>query len=127
MIAADECYENQNARFWIDHGILFIEYKPNTIIDLEVAMRIVADRIALQNERLLPVFCDIRGVVSTDKAGRDYLAKSGSLLAKAVALIVNENISMTMSTFYLEISKPSVATQIFETEQEALNYLTGFL
>lgn len=127
MIAAHESYRNQNARFWIEEGILFFEYKPNTIIDLEVAMRVVADRVAFQNERQLPVFCDMRGMISIDKAGRDYLAKSGSLLAKAVALIVNENVSMTLSTFYLEINKPSVPTQIFTDEQEALEYLRGFL
>lgn len=127
MIAAHESYRNQNARFWIEEGILFFEYKPNTIIDLEVAMRVVADRVAFQNERQLPVFCDMRGMISIDKAGRDYLAKSGSLLAKAVALIVNENVSMTLSTFYLEINKPSVPTQIFTDEQEALEYLRSFL
>lgn len=127
MILADESYENQNAKFWIKGEILFFEYKPNTAIDLEVAMRVVAERIAFQDEREFPVFCDIRGIISTDKAGRDYLAKSGSMLAKAVALIVNENVSMTMSTFYLEISKPSVPTRIFADEQEALEYLKGFL
>lgn len=127
MNAAHESYRNQNARFWIEERILFFEYKPNTIIDLEVAMRVVADRVAFQNERQLPVFCDMRGMISIDKAGRDYLAKSGSLLAKAVALIVNENVSMTLSTFYLEINKPSVPTQIFTDEQEALEYLKGFL
>lgn len=127
MIAAHESYENQNARFWIDEGILFFEYKTNTTIDLEVAVRVVADRITFQNERHMPVFCDIRGITSTDKAGRDYLAKSGSLLATAVALLVNENVSMTMSTFYLQVSKPSVPTQIFSSEKEALDYLKGFL
>jgi len=127
MSSSHESYENQNARFWIENEILFFEYKPNTAIDLEVAMRVVADRVALQNERHFPVFCDIRGIISTDKAGRDYLAKSGSVLAKAVALIVNENVSMTMSTFYLEVSKPSVPTQIFAVEQDAIDYLNGFL
>jgi hypothetical protein len=127
MIAAHESYENQNARFWIEKGILFFEYKPNTAIDLEVAMRVVADRVAFQNERYFPVFCDTRGISSIDKAARDYLAKSGSLLAKAVALIGSENVSMTMSTFYLEISKPSAPTRVFAIEQEALDYLKGFL
>jgi hypothetical protein len=127
MSAVHESYENQNARFWIENGILYFEYKPDTAIDLQVAMQVVADRIALQNERLLPVFCDIRGVISTDKAGRDYLAKSGSVLTKAVALIVNENLSKTMSTFYLEISRPSVPTRIFAIEAEALDYLKDFV
>lgn len=127
MIAAHESYENQNARFWIEKGILFFEYKPNTTIDLQVAMHVVADRIAFQNERPLPIFCDTRGIAAIDKAARDYLAKSGSLLAKAVALIGSENVSMTMSTFYIEINKPSVPTRIFTIEQEALDYLRGFL
>lgn len=127
MIAAHESYRNQNAKFWIEDGILFFEYKMNTAIDLEVATRVVADRITLQNERHLPVLCDMRGMISIDKAGRDYLAKSGSLQAKAVALLVNENVSMTLSTFYLEISKPSAPTQIFTNDQEALEYLRGFL
>jgi hypothetical protein len=127
MIAPHESYSNQNARFWIEEGILFFEYKPNTTIDLGVAMRVVADRVAFQNERQLPVFCDMRGMISIDKAARDYLAKSGSLLAKAVALIVSEKVSMTLSTFYLEINKPSVPTQIFTDEQEALEYLRDFL
>lgn len=127
MIASHESFENKNARFWIEKGILFFEYKPNTAIDLEIAMRVVADRIAFQNERRLPVFCDTRGIISIDKAARDYLAKSGSLLAKAVALIGSENVSMTMSNFYLEISKPSVPTKIFVSEQEALTYLSEFI
>jgi len=127
MTAAHESYENQNAKFWIENEILFFQYKPSTAIDLTVAMRIVADRVAFQNDRYFPVFCDIRGIISTDKAGRDYLAKSGSILAKAVALIVNENISMTMSTFYLEVNKPSVPTRIFTVEQDAINYLTTFI
>lgn len=127
MIAAHESYENQNARFWIEDGILFFEYKPRTAINLEVAMRVVADRIAFQNERHFPVFCDTRGIASIDKAARDYLAKSGSMLAKAVALIGSENVSITMSTFYLEISRPSVPTRIFTIREEALDYLKSFI
>lgn len=127
MIAAHESYENQNAKFWIEDEILFFEYKPNTTVNLEVAMRVVADRVAFQNERYFPVFCDTRGIASIDKAARDYLAKSGSMLAKAVALIGSENVSITMSTFYLEISKPSVPTRIFTVEKEALDYLKDFI
>ncbi len=127
MIVANESYENQDARFWIENGILFFEYKPNTAVDLEVAMRVVADRIAFQNERPLPILCDTRGIVSIDKAARDYLAKSGSLLAKVVALIGSENVSITMSTYYLQISRPSVPTRVFNVEQEALDYLKDFI
>lgn len=127
MTAGHKSYENQYARFWIENEILFFQYKPNAQVDLEAAIRVVADRIAFQNERPLPILCDTRGIVSIDKAARDYLAKSGSLLAKAVALVGNENVSIMLSTFYLQVSRPSVPTQIFTIEEEALNYLQDFL
>jgi hypothetical protein len=127
MIAAHDFYENDYARFWIADGILFFEYKPNTIIDLKVAQSVVIDRVRFQNERSFPVLCDIRGVISTDKAGRDYLAQSGSILTQAVGLFVREKVSLVICTFYLQISKPAVPTKIFNKQDEALAYLKGFI
>jgi hypothetical protein len=127
MIAAHDFYENNYARFWISDGILFFEYKPNTIIDLMAAKRIVSDRVRFQNEKSFPIFCDVRGVIDTEKAGRDYLAQSGSLLTKAVGLLVDEKVILTISTFYLQISKPTVPTKIFINEDDALVYLKQFI
>jgi len=127
MIAAHDFYENDYARFWITDSILFFKYKPNTIIDLKVAQRVVTDRIHFQNEKPYPVLCDIRGIIATEKAGRDYLAQSGSILTQAVGLIVHEKVLLAISNFYVQISKPSVPTQIFTNEKEALVYLKGFI
>lgn len=127
MIAAHDFYENEYAQFWISNGILIFEYKPNTILNLEVAQYIVADRIHFQNEKSFPVLCDVRGIVSTEKAGRDYLAQSGSVLTKAVALIVHQQVSLTISNFYLRISKPTVPTQLFNNKEDALAYLEQFI
>lgn len=127
MIAAHDFYENDYAQFWIANGILVFEYKPNTILNLEVAQRVVADRIHFQNEKSYPVLCDVRGIVNTDKSGRDYLAQSGSVLTKAVALIVHQNVSATISNFYLRINKPSVPTQVFNSKDQALVYLEQFI
>lgn len=127
MIAAHDFYENEFAQFWIADGILFFEYKPNTILDLKAAQQIVADRIRFQNEKAYPVMCDVRGIVNTDKSGRDYLAQSGSVLTKAVALIVHQKVSITISNFYLRISKPTVPTQLFNNKENALDYLKQFI
>jgi hypothetical protein len=77
MEITQELYENEYAQFWIRNNILFFEYKPNVVIDLAVAQRIVADRIQMQNEKAYPILCIIRGVLNSDKAGRDYLAQTG--------------------------------------------------
>lgn len=127
MIAAHDFYENEYALFWVENGILFFEYKPNLTLNLNVAKRVVADRIQFQNEKSYPVLCDIRGVIDTDKSGRDYLAHSGSLLTKAVGLIVHQKVSLTISNFYLQISKPTVPTQLFTNKEEAILYLKKYL
>lgn len=127
MIVAHDFYENDFSQLWIVDGILFFKYKSNTTIDLKVAQKVVTDRIHFQNEKSYPVMCDIRGIISTDKAGRDYLAQSGSILTQAVGLIVDEKVLLTISTFYLHINKPSVPTQIFTNEADALVYLKTFI
>lgn len=127
MIAAHDFYENEYALFWVENGILFFEYKPDVILTLNVAKRVVADRIQFQNEKSYPVLCDIRGIIDTDKSGRDYLAQSGSLLTKAVGLIVHQKVSITISNFYLDISRPTVPTKTFKEEEDAILFLKQYL
>lgn len=127
MNAAHDCYENAHARFCIAHGILYFEYKQDTVISLTVARKVVSDRIQFQNEITYPVLCDIRGVINSDKAGRDYLAQSGSVLTKAVAILGNPQVSETMGDFYLKINKPTVPTSFFTNEEDALAFLKSYL
>lgn len=127
MNAAHDCYENAYARFWIAHGILFFEYKPETVISLTVARKVVSDRIQFQNENIYPILCNIKGIKDSDKAGRDYLAQSGSVLAKAVAILGNPQVSETMSDFYLKVNKPTIPTSFFTDEKQALAFLKTYL
>jgi hypothetical protein len=119
--------DNEFAQFWIHNEILFFKYKPNVVINLIAAQRIVADRIQLQNEIAYPIFCDIRGIVETDKAARDYLAQSGSILTKAVSLVGHHSISLSLTSFYLTICKPSVPTKLFTDESAALIFLEKYV
>jgi hypothetical protein len=96
------------------------------VIDLIAAKLVVADRIMIQNEKAYPVLCDIRGVIDSDKAARDYLAKSGSVLTKAVSLLGNDTISLAITSFYLRINKPRVPTKIFTEELSALIFLETY-
>ncbi|WP_367769146.1 hypothetical protein AB3G33_10615 [Flavobacterium sp. WC2421] len=119
--------DNEFAQFWIHNEILFFKYKPNVVINLTAAQRIVGDRIQLQNEMAYPIFCDIRGIVDSDKAARDYLAQSGSILTKAVSLVGHQSVSLSMISFYLKICKPSVPTKIFTDEAAALVFLEKYV
>lgn len=122
-----DSFDNEYALFKISNGILFCEYKSNVVITLAAAKRIVSDRIYMQNEIAYPVYCDIRGITDTDKAGRDYLAKYGSLATKAVAILAVDNVSSTIISFYLKISKPQVPTKIFTDKGAAMAFLADFV
>ncbi|TRX32985.1 hypothetical protein FNW52_16140 [Flavobacterium sp. ZT3R18] len=122
----DNYHENEFALFWIQNDILYFEYKPNVVINLKAAQLVVADRILVQNEKAYPVFCDIRGIVDSDKAARDYLAQSGSVLTKAVSLIGNDTVLLSIMSFYITINKPRVPTKVFTEELAALAFLETF-
>jgi len=119
----DNYHENEFALFWIQNDILYFEYKPNVVINLKAAQLVVADRILVQNEKAYPVLCDIRGIMDSDKAARDYLAQSGSVLTKAVSLIGNDTVLLSIMSFYITINKPRVPTKFFTEELAALAFL----
>ncbi|MCK8141445.1 hypothetical protein MW871_06015 [Flavobacterium sp. I-SCBP12n] len=122
-----DIFENEFARFWIDGSILFFIYKDNVSINLAAAECIVANRIQFQNNIAYPVFCDARGIVSMDKPARDYLAQSGSFLTLAVGLLVNEQVSVMVSYFYLKINKPIVPTRLFTDQLAAIVFVTNYI
>jgi len=120
-------FENEYANFWIETGIVFFVYKPNTTIDLAAAKQIVNDRIKFQNQIDYPIYCDIRGMKSADKSARDFLAKEGSSFTKGVAVIVDSPMTKIIGNFYLGLNKPTAPTKMFTEKPEALQYLNQFL
>lgn len=123
----DDYFENEFALFWISGNILFFEYKPGVVINLVAAQRIVTDRMQMQKEKAYPVLCDVRGIADSDKAARDYLAQHGSVLTKAVSILVYQTVSIVMMSFYLKICKPQVPTKVFSDRAKALEFLHAFV
>nr|WP_315242627.1 hypothetical protein [uncultured Flavobacterium sp.] len=128
-ISMERYFENEFAVFWISEKILFFNYKPNVVIDLLSAQQIVADRIEIQDGRAYPVLCDIRGIIDSDKAARNYLAQHGSILAKAVGIIASDqkSVSFFMISFYMKISRPQIPTKVFTDRSSALEFLKPFV
>lgn len=117
---------NDFATFWVDDGILHFVYNPAVILDINVAEKVVTDRLKFQNGKTYPVFCDTRGIKDTDKSARDFLAKQGSILASAVAFLVNPPISQAIIEFYILTNKPVIPTKIFTEKYEAIKFLQSY-
>ena len=118
--------ESEYAQFWIENEILFFVYKKGIVIDRSVAIKIVEDRLLLQQGKAFSNFSDIRGVKSIDKAARNYLAVEGSVLIKATALLVDSPLADALSKFYLKASKPTIPTRVFTDEAAALAFLETY-
>ncbi|MEP6262853.1 MAG: hypothetical protein ABJ092_14850 [Gillisia sp.] len=119
-------FENEIAKMWIEDGILYFEYKPGTFINLEVARKIVESRLEMQGTKAYPVFCDIRGITSSTKTARDYLANEGSILVKAMSALSLEHVSSGIVDFYIQTNKPRVPTKIFTSKYLALKFLEQY-
>jgi hypothetical protein len=119
--------DNPYAEFWIERDILFFVYKKGVTLNLDAARQIVADRLELQRGKAYPVLCDPSGIKDSDKAARDYLAREGSQLVKAVGLIVETPLARMMLNFYQAINKPLVPTRLFGNKDKALLYLESFV
>jgi len=111
------------AHFWIDEGILHFVYKPNTVIDLNVARAIVKDRLRFQDGVSYPILCDIRHLKTDNKAAREFLAEKGCYNALAIALVIEKEYLGTLTKAFLIISNPSVPTKEFTDMPEALSFL----
>ena len=118
--------ENEYARFCIEKDILFFVYKDGISIDETVAMKVVKDRLLLQQSKAFLILCDMRGVKSINKIARNYLAIEGSALIKAVALLVNNPLTDTISGFYIKTSNPAITTQVFTEREDALEFLNNY-
>lgn len=119
----DRVHETIYCKYWIADGILFCLYKPIAYITLEIARNIVSSRIRFQENETFLVFCDTRGIKDSSKPARDYLAREGSTLAKALVIFDDRKLSNSMLHYYLVRNKPSVPTAIFNERDDALEFL----
>ncbi|APY10460.1 hypothetical protein BWZ22_04040 [Seonamhaeicola sp. S2-3] len=120
-------FENDYSSYRLEGGILHVTYHNRIYIDLDAAIRIVDDRIALHEGRALPVLCDVRSVAGINKPARHYLAIEGSTLIRAVAFLVEPAVSEAMSQFYIRTSYPPIPTRSFKKKEEALKFLRPFV
>jgi hypothetical protein len=110
--------------YWIDDGIVYFVYAKGTMLDFELARKIVGDLNKFLNGEIYPSLVDINGVVSADKLSRDYIAEKSKILFSKVAFISSNTLSNVIGNFFLEVNKPEIPVKLFSDKQKALAYLS---
>ena len=119
-----EIFENKIIKMEIIDDIMHATYKRGMKIELEDAKNIVDERLKMLNGRVLPSIVFDGGVVSLDKAARDYFSSvEGTQGIQCVAIVQSSMFSKMLVNFFLKITKPKLKVKAFDDSNEAIAWL----
>jgi hypothetical protein len=117
-------FENKIIKMEIIDGIMHATYKKGMKITLPDAENIVNERLKMLDGHVLPSIVFDGGVVSLDKAARDYFSsEEGTQGIKCVAIVQSSMFSKMLVNFFLKITKPRIKVKAFDSKEDAINWL----
>ncbi|MFN6947157.1 MAG: hypothetical protein ACK4ND_19620 [Cytophagaceae bacterium] len=120
-------FKCERFEIWLDNGILYSAYAPNTYLDLETAKEVVRERLKLSNGILRPVFSNITNIVKIDKEARTFFSHGDSIkLVSAIAILTTNKLQEIAGNFYINFDRPPLPTKLFISEKKALDWLEIF-
>ncbi len=118
-----DLYEDEYVRYEFEDGILISKYKTK-IIDLNIAKHVLSRRLLHFKAPSYSGLVDYSLVKETTKEARDFFATPEAIQnLNAIAVVTDSMIGNMIYNFYLTISKPSLPTKLFKSNEEALLWL----
>lgn len=117
----------RHVTMWIENGILYGTFAHDLHLSLDIAKSSVEARIFLSKGQSYPLVVDMRGIKSTTRDARRYMATMGTTLVKACALITGSALNRAIGNVFLSIDRPSVPSRLFTDEEKAREWLKGFV
>lgn len=120
--------DTQYVYYELHDDILIGSYKKNLRITLDIAKEIVRTRLEFTEYKPVLALAVNLGVVSFDKAARDFLASEEGVKLVIAGAVVMENspVGSFLINFYLGVSKPKIPTRVFTTKEAAIKWLGKF-
>jgi hypothetical protein len=124
-----EQLEIRGARLWLgEDGIFRFIHVPGSVLALEDAREIMAGYLQLYEGKRRPALIDMRNLKSFDREARKYFAgEEARQTVRAQAIVVGSPVSRVLGNFYLGLSPPQTPIRLFTSEDEALEWLKGYL
>lgn len=118
--------EPSNFEITLDEdGILRLRMVHGTVIDLDLAKRIVARASELSAGTPRPMLVHGDDTKNMNREARRYFANTPGPAAQAI--VVNSPIGRMIASAYTGLSKQNLPTQTFVSEEEAVEWLKTFL
>ena len=117
------------AGLWLgEDGIVRIIHVPGAEVTLEDAKETMLAYLQIRQDKRRPLFVDTRTMKSLAREARKYYAgDEAAKVASAVAIIVGTPVSRVLGNFYLGLSNPHLPSRLFSSDDEALEWLKGYL
>ena len=120
-------YDFHHSTMWLNDGIFYGKYKPDLVIDIDVAKEMVKDRIEIFGGISRPFLIDITELLCVDTPGRNYLAGvQGSKLINAKAIYTKNKLLTFVGNAFILLDKPLIPSKVFDDGSVALRWLEPF-
>jgi hypothetical protein len=104
--------------------ILHVRYKPGSLITLETAEKIVADRLDFLEGKEYPCIIFDGGIVKVDKQAREYLSKDEGIKGLTMVAFMQESaFSRMLINFFLHLTNPKLQVKAFDNADRAIEWL----
>lgn len=109
-------------------GIMHVHIKVEIDFQLKHSKEIVAARNKLANGNPYPILYTATKFVLPSKEVREYVASEGrSELVLADAFVINSLPQRLVAQLYRKINRPVRPTRVFESKNDAISWLKGFV
>jgi len=117
------------AVLWKDEeGIIHSVVNPGADMVLDDMKDIAQARFELAGQAKAPVMVDIREIHSVERDARMYMAgPEGEKATSALAFIIKSKVGEILGNVFINFNKPGFPTRMFTTEEEALDWLRGYI
>ncbi len=115
--------ESDFIKFWIEDGILYSQFKKQTIVDIEKIKTLIGLRTEISDGEKQYWCYDFDGIKSYDKEARDYDEKNGQEYLHACAVIFNSHIAKFTFNTFMKLKKPLIPLKGFTKKEDAVNWL----
>jgi hypothetical protein len=120
-------YEGELATFWLDENGILCAVSKDTVRTLEKQKENYAFIRQIIGDKKVCLLSDTTTSSPQDKETRDYSALELPKIFKAMAVISDSASGRFTANVYKEIKKEPVPIQIFNSEEEAKEWLKQFL
>jgi hypothetical protein len=109
-------------------GIIHTKYYPQSECDIESAKEEIKFINQLTDGKGAPCIVDITKVKSVTREARLYYSSEvASHVISAAALLVDSQVSKVLANFFLGINKPLMPVRLFNSEEQAMEWLNKYV